>query len=89
MKNPTIAVLDGRTIRKFINKMKLLGAVITIDRAVHKVITDSTGEKVFSALKYSTSWDCRISEIFLSDLKSCISGNASFKTKKALNLIIQ
>jgi hypothetical protein len=65
-----IAVLDGRTIRKFINRMSKLGADIKIDRPNHKAIT-SGGVTIFSALKYSTGWDCRVASFCVSDLKSC------------------
>lgn len=67
-----IAVLNGKTIRKFINHCKKNGAIIQIDRHNHKLITDVEGLKIFSALKYSTGWDCRIAEQFVGELKSII-----------------
>lgn len=75
MINPTeydIAVLDGRTIRKFINKMKKIGSIISIDRPIHKRITKEDGYVIFSGLKYSNGWDCRISKEFTFYLKQCI-----------------
>jgi hypothetical protein len=66
-----IAVLDGRTIRKFINRMNKLGADIKIDRPNHKAIYSAQGVKIFSALKYKSGWDCRIVNLFVNDLKSC------------------
>ena len=68
-----IAVLDGRTIRKFINRMSKFGADIKIDRPNHKAIYTADGVKIFSALKYSTGWDCRVASFCVSDLKSCLS----------------
>jgi len=66
-----IAVLDGRTLRKFINLEKKLGGIVEIDRPSHKRINDKFGNLIFSALKYSTGWDCRIATFCVSDLKSC------------------
>ena len=65
-----IAVLDGRTIRKFITRLKKLGGDVDIDRPIHKKVT-SGGQTIFSALKYSSGWDCRVHPMFVSDLKYC------------------
>jgi hypothetical protein len=66
-----IAVLDGRTIRKFITRLKKMGGDVNIDRPNLKKVT-SGGETIFSALKYSSGWDCRVHRMFISDLKSCL-----------------
>lgn len=65
-----IAVLDGRTIRKFITRLKKNGASVEIDRPIIKNVT-SGGETIFSALKYSSGWDCRVHPMFINDLKDC------------------
>lgn len=65
-----IAVLDGRTIRKFITRLKKNGASVEIDRPILKNVT-SGGETIFSALKYSSGWDCRVHPMFVNDLKAC------------------
>lgn len=65
-----IAVLDGRTIRKFITRLKKMGGDVDIDRPNLKKVT-SEGQTILSALKYSSGWSCIIHPMFISDLKSC------------------
>jgi hypothetical protein len=67
-----IKVVDGRTIRKFVNRMKKMGGEIVADKPNRKSIT-SGGETIFSALKFSTGWSVLIHPMFISDLKSCLS----------------
>jgi hypothetical protein len=65
-----IAVLNGRIVRKFITRLKKNGASVEIDRPILKNVT-SGGETIFSALKYSSGWDCRVHQMFINDLKAC------------------
>lgn len=65
-----IAILDGRTIRKFITRLKNMGGDVEVDHRIIKKVT-SGGQTIFSALKYSSGWDCRVHPMFVSDLKSC------------------
>lgn len=66
-----MVVLDGRTIRKFITRLKKMGGDVEIDRPIHKRVT-SGGQTIFSALKYSSGWDCRVHSMLVNDLKSCL-----------------
>lgn len=65
----SIAILDGRTVRKFVNHLKKLGADVAIDRPIHKLVNTPDGQRLFSALKYSSGWDCRVADIYINDLK--------------------
>jgi predicted peroxiredoxin len=66
-----IAVLDGKTLRKFINALKKSGADMYIDKPTLKCA--NMGEtKILSCLKYSTGWDCRVHNDYVELLKSCL-----------------
>lgn len=67
-----IAVMSGRQVRKFVNYLKKLGARTYCDRAVLKRIEDADGEKLFSAIKYSSGWDCRVHNLMVNQLRQVI-----------------
>jgi hypothetical protein len=55
-----IAALKGTTVRSVREKAKKLGYIIQQSGDVILGVIDYDGEKVFSAIKYSSGWDCRI-----------------------------
>ena len=67
-----IAVLNGRDVRKFVNLLKKLGAQIVADHPVMKRIEDADGAKLFSALKYSSGWDCRVHSLIAGKLQNIL-----------------
>ena len=70
--NTKIAVLSGQTVRKFVNRLKKAGLSIDIDRPNHKRVTDEDGNCVFSALKYSSGWDCRVNIDYFGTLQELL-----------------
>jgi hypothetical protein len=55
-----IATLEGMTVRSIKAKAKKLGYIIQQSGKVVLGVIDYDGEKVFSAIKYSNGWDCRV-----------------------------
>ena len=74
-----IAVMDGRQVRKFVTFLKKLGAPKVYDKPVLKRVDDADGEKLFSAIKYSSGWDCRVHVLLLADLKRVLNLSPSFR----------
>lgn len=73
-----IAVMDGRQVRKFLTFLKKLGAPKVYDRPILKRVEDADGEKLFSAIKYSSGWDCRVHVLMVADLKRVLNLSPSF-----------
>lgn len=71
MENSTtkMAVSPTKVVRSVTKQAKKLGYIINQTSKIAVVIKDWDGEKVFSALKYSSGWSVLIDDNFRNQLK--------------------
>ena len=72
LKNTRIAILTGQTVRKFMKLLMAEGQTVVYDRPIVKRIEDAAGNVLFSGLKYSSGWDCRVDISYVEQLKQLL-----------------
>jgi hypothetical protein len=73
MNIPHTHALKGYQLRMLLNQLKREGHIIVKDNLRTKAVEDVSGQRIFSCMKHTNIWDCKVHESVLDHFKKYLS----------------